>query len=175
MTAEPPGPEHREGCCHLPATMSVFTVQGVDLRCFSGRLDRGRGMYVDRPQISQAVGRLYDEFLHTDQVVWCSPEKPHVSPLPQAQFVHEIHAEATEIVAILDGFVWNHIIGNSRFIPQEDHAKLRHSLLRLPEDEYPGRLRQLEDDYRARNLPADLWANLISNTLDVRIPQLLLR
>lgn len=71
----------------------LYSEQGIDLRSFSGPLDRSRGTYVEHLQIRTAQERLYREFVGTDQVIWCSRKPLETVPLKAPQYIHTINAD----------------------------------------------------------------------------------
>ena len=121
------------------------------------------------------MARLYDDYIHTDQVLWCIRENQLLGPPPPGQYVHEIEADQRDIVAVLDEFVWKHIIGDSGYIPAEDHERLRYSIGGLSGDRYLAELARSENKYIADRLPKDLWGSLIVDNLSTDLVTVLLR
>jgi len=153
--------------------IKLYSEQGIDLRSLSGPLDRKRGTYADQRLISNAQERLYTELIGTDQVIWCSPEVPVTVPLETPQYIHTIEADGRDIIAVLDGFLWEHIIGNDRCVPPEVHARMRFSCCSASSDR-DAALRRLEYDYIATNLPADPWASVVVSDIAHPMAQILL-
>jgi hypothetical protein len=145
----------------------VFTLQGYDLRTFHGRIDLQHGTYKDCPKIVEAQWELYRR-LNADQLVWLQQERPAYLGSATGQFLHEIDLDDRDIVTVVDGFVWNHIIGNHRFIPEEDHEAIRRSILGSVRNGVSREdvLRRAEDEYLAKHLPRDLWAALTKQSIE---------
>lgn len=154
----------------MSAPLRLFTYQGYDLRTFAGPIDRSQGTYQNEPPIWNAQGRLY-QVLGTDQVVWCSQE---TSPGPTLRpFFHELDVDWREVVGIIDGLVWNHIIRDDpRYIPPNDRTELRS--VAQQHDDYAAARARLEDEYLSR-LPKDLWSGLVESQVNDRNDQILVR
>ncbi|MCK9304746.1 MAG: hypothetical protein M0P27_05060 [Bacteroidales bacterium] len=159
----------------LPITGSfiLYSEQGVDLQTLQGDLDLARGTYADIKQIRMAQARLYSEILETDQVIWCSRDQSEVVSLDSPKFLHVIEADCRDIVAVLDGFLWEHIIGNRRCVPPEEHERMRFSCCSSGGNRH-GILKSLEDDYISKNLPADPWKSVVVSNIDHPMAQILL-
>jgi hypothetical protein len=155
-------------------TVRLYSEQGMDLRIFNGRMDPIRGTYAGQSRISAAQSRLYAEVVGTDQVVWSCLAAPEPIPLDFPQYVHMIDADRRDIAAILDGFVWEHIIGNDRCVPPEDHERMRFACCISADDKHT-HLRRLEDEYIAAHLPKDPWSKVLAADIECRMPQVLLR
>lgn len=155
--------------------MRMFSVQSVDLRHFPARVQRTRGTYVQDQRIADALSKLYDTVVFTDQVVWCSLDEPEIEPLDRPQFLHTIEIDKRDMVAILDGLVWEHIIGNSRCIPPDERQKIMSSCYPKGNRSFAQELECMVDQYIAENLPSDLWDNVLSTNLSCRMPQILVR
>jgi hypothetical protein len=138
-------------------------------------MQRNRGTYTQNQQIADALSKLYDKVVLTDQVVWCSLDGPEVVPLERPQFLHTIEVDERDTVAILDGFLWEHIIGNSRCIPPDEHQRMRFSCCPSKGRSFDQELTRLEDQYIAENLPSDLWGKVLAPDLSCRMPQILAR
>jgi hypothetical protein len=153
----------------------VFSEQGHNLRHFSGRLCRHMGTYAQEQAIATSQSKLYDEILHEDQVVWCSPDRPEIIPLEEPKYLHTIELDSRDLVAMLDGFVWEHIIGNSRCIPPEIHKEMRFSCCSADGNSRHRILRALEDRYISENLPKDPWSHVVVKDAKFRMPVFLLK
>jgi hypothetical protein len=138
-------------------------------------MERSRGTYAQDPRITEAQAKLYDEYVHTDQVVWCSLDEPRPVPLDQPQFVHTIEVDQRDIVAVLDGFIWEHIVGNSRCVPPDERQRMRCTCCIRKGRSYQQELAALEDRYIAEHLPSNLWGKVLAADLTCRIPQILIR
>lgn len=154
-------------------TRRLYSEQGIDLQSFAARLDLTRGTYSTYDRIREAQERLYREYLGTDQVIWCGREVPETVPLETARYVHTIQADKRDVVAVLDGFLWEHIIGNDRCIPPEIREYMRFSCSSVTGDKHAA-LMQLEDEYLINNLPNDPWDSVLVADLDCRMSQVLL-
>ncbi|MDA1142577.1 MAG: hypothetical protein O3B01_28775 [Planctomycetota bacterium] len=139
--------------------MLFYTLQGYDLTSFSGPICLDKGTYRDQPVIKESQKKLY-EIVGTNQVIWLSQDRPYLGASAVC-FLHRIEARKEDIVAFIDGFVWNHIIGNSQYIPEDEHRKLRHALVHKSGTEYDMALRESEDNYLRLNIPTDLWGSEI--------------
>ncbi len=157
----------------LLTDMQLFNQYSFDLSGFRGRLKRDLGTYKQHEQIAKAQARLYDEVIHTDQVVWCSLEKPESVTLQQPQFIHTIEADKRDIAAILYGFVWEHIIGR-KCVPPEEHERMRNSCCANEPGSRHQALEDLVNQYIAKHLPRDPWSNVLAPGLTCRMPQILL-
>jgi len=153
--------------------MRVLTLQGYDLRTFSGPIELNRGTYNDDENIVAAQRRLYD-LTNQDQVVWCGQGEPCLHG-QTGSYVHDIDADPRDIVTVIDSLVWCHIIKyDSRYIPPEEHSDLRFRSATSGGD-YDAALRQAEDDYLAANLPNDLWSGVTKPEVSKKSDQLLLK
>lgn len=150
----------------------MYSEQGLDLRGFRGRIDAMRGTYAGQSRISGAQAKLYSEVLCNDQIVWCSLAAPESIPLSVLVYLHIIDIDRRDIAAVLDGFIWEHIIGNERCVPPEEHEQMRMSCCFCNGDNH-AQLRGLENAYIAENLPDDPWSSLLASDLDCRMPQVL--
>ena len=112
-----------------------------------------------------ACKRLYAEFLHTDQVIWLlveCPPKNHRKPIPTTQYLHTIEADRRDYLAVVDTFIWEHIIGHHWVIPYPDLRSIRDSM----DPTLTSAQRKTEEErrvnaYLAKRLPQDLWSNLL--------------
>ncbi len=154
--------------------MRVWTIQGYDLRTFYGRIDLKLGTYSSRcPVISFAQRTLYRR-VEENQLVWCQQSKIECRPGKFDRYLHEIEVDCPDDHVIVNGLVWNHIIGDDpRYIPPEDHDELRSQLAMNGDDEIT--LRKAEDKYLADNLPDDLWLNVTKTEFTSQSDQLLLK
>lgn len=150
----------------------MYSEQGLDLRGFQGRINATHGTYAGQSRISGPQAKLYAEVLCNDQIVWCSLAAPESIPLDVPVYLHAIDIDRRDIAAVLDGFIWEHIIGNERCVPPEDHEKMRRSCCFCNGDRH-AQLRELEVEYIAAHLPDDLWSSLLASDLDCRMPQVL--
>jgi hypothetical protein len=108
------------------------------------------------------------------KVVWCGQDEPCFHG-QTGRYVHDIDADPRDIVAVIDSFVWCHIIKcDSRYIPPEEHNDLRFQAATSGRD-YDATLRQAEDDYLAANLPDDLWSAMTKPEVSKKSDQLLLK
>jgi hypothetical protein len=132
----------------------LLTEQGYDLRCFSGPIDPAKGTYHDQPRIARALRRLY-EMLGQDegQIVWFFQEGPRFACKPGC-YLHKVDVDERDIVCVVNGFVWHHIIRDERYIPERHQRELHHAAANAAE------LREKEDAYLRGNLPGDLWASV---------------
>lgn len=152
--------------------MRVFTLQSYDLRTFAGPIDLDHGSYKDDANVSAAQRQLYD-LIKEDQVVWCGQDEP-ILHAALGHYLHDIDVDHRDIVAVIDSLVWCHIIKyDSRYIPPEEHADLRHQA--AISDDYDDALRKAEDAYLAENLPEDLWAGVTKLAVSKKSDQLLLK
>lgn len=137
---------------------------------FSDSIRLELGTYRSNPQINSAQRRLYTR-IGTDQVVWCSQEIP---PLPEAgRYLHHIDVDPSDVVAVVDALVWNHIIGPDPFyVLPEDHAELRRRAS-LTED-YDGTLKQFVSEYLDKYLPKDLWGSVLKPEIEKASDQVIL-
>lgn len=162
----------RNNAMHAKFPWCVFTLQTYDLRNFSGPIDLARGSYRNDANVSAAQRRLYD-LITEDQVVWCGQDEPTLYGA-KGHFLHEIKVDSRDIVVVIDSFVWCHLINSdSRYIPPEEHADLRHEA--AMSHDYDKALRKLEDSYLAKNLPEDPWASVSKVAVTEKSDQLLLR
>jgi len=152
----------------------MFSEQTHDLRTFRGRRDRSCGTYAQDQKIAGALAKLYDEVICTDQVIWCSLVELSACHLEETHFIHTIEADDREIVAILDGFVWESGILERRIIPPQDHQKMWNSCCFLDADSRQQALSRMVDQYISEHMPRDPWTNLLTSDLTCRMPQILL-
>lgn len=149
------------------------TLQGYDLTKFNGPIQRDRGIDKKNAQLSEAKNILY-RIIGDDQVVWWEQYQPKLFDNHINFYLHEILVDRRDIIAVIDTFIWNHLIGNSRYIPEEAHEALRNTL-GLSEVEDRLDLAQLEDDYLAENLPPknQLWSKVIKPDISDDTDQIL--
>jgi len=153
---------------------TVFSEQGHDLACFRGQINRHCGTYSDDPAITAALATLYDEVLEDDQVIWSTLQRPPVVRLEELRFVHTIEADRRDIVAVLDGFIWESGILRRRIVPPDVFRHIRTSCHTLAGKTRHEAIDQKVDDYLARELPPDPWAHLVRLDTSCRMPQVLL-
>ena len=153
----------------------MFSEQSHDLRTFRGRIDRNCGTYTQDNNITRALAKLYDEVICTDQVIWCSLVELQACPLEDTCFIHTIEADDRDIVAILDGFVWESGILERKIVPPEEHEKMWNSCCFIDEDSRQQALDRKVDQYITEHIPRDPWSNVRTSDLICRIPQVLLR
>jgi hypothetical protein len=138
-----------------------------------------RGAYSDNQVIKNAQRKLYDLLkadgkLKDDNVVWCNQELP-LSGSEGGRYLHEVIADPTDVIAIIDSLIWCHISKyGPRYILPEDHCALRRQAL-ASGDDYDRTLCRLEDKYLADNIPADLWSAVVKTTVAKKSDQLLLK
>ncbi len=152
----------------------VFTLQTYNLRHFSGPINLAVGSYRNDPNVSAAQRRLYD-FIKEDQVVWCGQDEP-ILHSAKGHFLHDIEVDSRDIVAVIDSFVWCHLIDStSRYIPADVHADLHRQAAKCDDYDKANVLRKFEDSYLAKNLPEDLWASVLKEEVTEKSDQLLLK
>lgn len=155
--------------------MKVLSEQGHDLRHFKGRQDPSRGPYADNPAIMEAFAVLYEDVIKTDQVVWCSLQRPSIVPLEKPRFLHTIDVDQRDVLAILDGFIWESGILGRRIVPPDVRHRITAACRMMV-----GGCRQEAidagiDEYLARELAADPWPQLLCSDTSCRLPQVLLK
>ena len=155
--------------------MRLYTQQALDLRSFRSRLDRTKGTDTDSPTISQAKARLYDDYLKSDQVLWCFLKKAPDGPLEEPEFMHEIEAdEDRDVVGIVDGLVWEYIIGHFP-LPPKDDVYWRDFVKGCGGDESIWE-HGLRADWRNRDISADPWGHVVvKRPNDAWLPEILLK
>ncbi|HUE70017.1 MAG TPA: hypothetical protein VMP01_03940 [Pirellulaceae bacterium] len=154
--------------------MRVHTDQGYNLREFRGRIDLGRGTYRDEPLIVEAQRKLYG-ILQEDQVVWCV-QTPPILAGAVGRYLHEVEVDHRDILAIIDTLVWCHIVGyGRRYIPHVDWAEPEFQAMTRGEVWDEAARQRAEDEYLAKNLPADRWSALTKSEITKKSDQVLLR
>jgi len=154
--------------------MKLYTEQGHNLKLNKEPRDRKLGTYANDPEIANEMAKLYDEYLNTDQVIWCSRDHPTDCSSRKPNFIHEIDVDESDVFAILDGMVWENIIGN-KTIPEEESLNIRIETMYL-ESSKMNRIRdEKKQEYLRKNLPNDLWWDLIKNDINCRMAQILLK
>jgi len=154
--------------------IKLFTEQSHNLCLSHEPRDRKLGTYADNQKISCAQAKLYDKFLHTDQVIWCSRCKLQYCEIDKKIFLHEIHENIEDRVAILDGMVWERILGRD-CIPDEESLRIRLATRHF-EPKYRNKAREkMKEEFLKDNLPREFWENLITNDINCRMPQILLQ
>lgn len=155
--------------------MRYVTLQGYNLITFTGPIKLGLGTYKDYPEIIQKQQNLY-EIIQEDQVIWCTQSEPVLVGCI-GHFIHDIDVDSRDIVAVVDGLIWCHIIKiyGPRFIPREEHMELRFQVSTSEANDYDVALRRAEDEYLAANLPTDLWSGVIKPEVTKKSDQLLLK
>lgn len=151
----------------------LFSQQDHDLRTFKGPRDLERGTYRDHEGIRSAQRRLYDQCLGgNDQVIWCSPEELEASPLDGSKLVHEIELAESDLVAVVNGYVWGLII-ELPCIPPDVHAEFRRRscFAESPRDHVEELVRRYHEEHRPQGC---LWDHVIGD-LDSPMPEYLLR
>jgi hypothetical protein len=162
---------------HLPQGRPprVMTLQAYDLRQFAGPIDLSQGTYREHDEIIAAQRRLYVR-LGCDQIVWTSFQPPDLFPRDKGKFVHEVDADWRDVAAVVDGLIWNHIIGTDpRYIPPEEHSKLRFRAGQMAGGDEDKALRAVEDEYLRQRLPENLWDGLCRSSIEFPSDQVLLR
>jgi hypothetical protein len=155
--------------------LHAWTLQGYDLRAFGGPIDLDHGSYRDDDRVTTAQRRLYTR-LSDDQIVWMSQTPPTLLSSNIGHFVHEVDLDWRDVIAVVDGLVWNHIIGvDQRYIPPEEHSQLRTAAGQRDLENYEGALRETEDEYLSRRLPRDLWEGLCRQSIEYPSDQLLVK
>lgn len=147
----------------------LYTEQGHDLGVCHEARNRNLGTYAEQPRIANAIDRLYDEILGEDQVIWCSPDRPPIIPLEEPRYLHTIRLDPADVLAVLDGFIWEHIIENDQCVAPEVWEQIR---LAHPDEEARA---EACKQYLARHLPEDLWAHVVLRDEDCLMPVYLLR
>jgi energy-converting hydrogenase A subunit M len=71
--------------------------------------------------------------------------------------------------------VWNHIIGNKRYIPADQHAALRHRVTIANDGDYNTALQDAEDEFLRQNVPSDLWRSVLLHEIGSHDDQVLVR
>ena len=168
-------PEHAQvpPQCGLGITGDLYTLQGYNLREFQGNSDLARGTYHALPAVRAAQQQLY-EMIGENQVVWCSQYQPMLN-CEVGGFLHRIRVDDRDVVAIVDTFVWNHIIKHERYIPLRDHDTLRDNLEIGTNGDYEEALKAAEDEYLRQHLPADLWGAVVRTKVENEDHQVLVR
>ncbi|QDT24597.1 hypothetical protein [Gimesia chilikensis] len=149
------------------------TLQGYNLTKFDGPIHRDRGFDKNNAQLSEAKNTLY-QLIGDDQVVWLEQYHPKLFDIHIDCYIHEILVDQRDIIAIIDTFIWNHLIGNSRYIPEKAHEVLRDTLaFSEVEDDFD--IVQLEDRYLAENLPPknQLWSKVVKPDISDDTDQIL--
>ena len=157
----------------LGTTGDLYTLQGYNLLEFQGNIDLSRGSYHDLPDVRTAQQQLY-EMIGENQVVWCSQDRPMLNH-EAGRFLHRIRVDDRDVVAIVDTFVWNHIIENERYIPASDHDGLRYDAGLSTNGDYEEALRAAEDEYLRQHLPANLWSAVVRTKVENDDVQVLVR
>ena len=148
-----------------PARIKLFTLQGYDLNSLTEPIDPSQGTYRDKPQIAAAQRKL-NERLANRQVIWMSQESPDLLTSEIGRFIHEIDTDWRDVVTVVDGLIWNHIIGNDpRYIPTPEYCELRVKAAQSFHGDYESCLRAIEDEYLKMRLPCDLWEGLCRGEL----------
>lgn len=154
--------------------MKLFNELSHDLRFFHEPLDRTRGTYAHIPRIAEAQARLYDEILGTDQVIWCSLDKPPHCDIGKPCFLHVIEEDESDRLAVLDGMVWEWIIGQN-CIPDAESERICNVTNHLEQADRNRVREEMKAEFAEENLPRDLWGNLRTDEITCRMPQVLLR
>jgi hypothetical protein len=140
----------------LGITTDLYTVQGYNLLEFRGKIDLAHGTYQQMPGVTTAQRRLY-EMIGTDQVIWFSHDRPMLVG-EVGRYLHLVRVDPRDAIAVVDTFAWNHIIGNTRYIPEHNHEKLKYDAAINSDGDYEETLRTAEDEYLQKHRPADPWS-----------------
>ena len=157
----------------LGITGDLYTVQGYSLLEFRGGIDLAQGTYREMPHIKAAQQRLY-QMIGENQVIWFSQDCP-VLVGETGRFLHRVQVDERDVVAIVDTFVWNHIIKNVHYIPGNDHSTLRYNVATCADGDREKALRAAEDEYLRQHLPADLWEAVLKPKVENTDVQVLAR
>ena len=153
----------------------MFSEQSHDLRTFRGRIDRNCGTYTQDNNITRALAKLYDEVICTDQVIWCSLVELQACPLEDTCFIHTIEADDRDIVAILDGFVWESGILERKIVPPKEREEMWNSCCCfLDADSRQQALDRKVEQYIKKHRPHEPWSNVLASDLNCRMPTILL-
>lgn len=155
--------------------MKLFSEQGHDLRHFHDRRRRDLGTYADDPTVTHALTRLYDKVVMTDQVIWCSFDQLPFVPLEMPRFLHTIEADRRDVLAVLDGFIWESGILRRRIVPADVREKIKAACSTMVGASRLRAIDQKIDDYLGRELPTLPWSHLIRPDTTCRMPQVLLK
>jgi len=157
----------------LGITGDLYTLQGYNLLEFQGNIDLGRGRYHDLPAVRAAQQQLY-EMIGDNQVVWLSQVQPMLNH-EAGRFLHRIQVDDRDVVAVVDTFAWNHILKNERYIPLNDHKRLRYEVRIGNAGDYPEAVRVAEDEYLRQHISADLWSAVVRTKVENEDDQVLVR
>lgn len=152
--------------------IKLFSEQGHDLRNFKSRIDRQRSPYAKIPRIADTIAELYQR-LSTDQVIWCLLDAPESGAF-KTQYLHTIEYDERDKVVILNGLIWEHLLGQN-CIPEVECARIRHQCCLMKGSDRDKEMQRLKDEYLKVHLPpGDPWDKLIADDLNCLMPQVLL-
>ncbi len=136
----------------------LYTIQGYDLREFRGEIDHTKGRYRKCIKIGDAQAKLY-RMIGENQVIWFHQEWPNLVG-EVGCFLHQVQVDERDIVARVNGFVWEHIIENITYIPRDDLEKIHYRAINS-EGDCQEVLRAAKTEYLRVHLPKDLWASVL--------------
>lgn len=154
--------------------MRVQTIQGYDLRAFTGRIELERGTYKARSKISCAQRRLY-HLVKEDQLVWCAQGELMLFA-EAGRHLHEIDIDCRDIAAVVDSLVWCHIVyDDPRYIPAEEERGLWRQVVSSGVEDCDAAFKNAKDEYLAANRPDNLWSAIIKSEITRKSDQLLVK
>ena len=153
--------------------MILYTWQGYNLREFRGMINPAKSSFAKCPNVKAAKEKL-SQILGEDQLIHFSQEPPDTKHL-QGKYVHQIDVEERDIHAMISGFIWHHIIGETCYIPQEEQEKIKSKLSQSPDEDYFAAEKRLRTEFLSNNLPGDLWSSIQIDTLCFKCDEVLVK
>jgi hypothetical protein len=98
--------------------MVLWTWQGPGFDIHQGAVDAGKSEYAGNPEYLPACREIADH-LGTDQFIWASRERrPRVGRVG-----YQLDVPEDEVLAVIDGFLWNRRLGNRVQPPECEERK----------------------------------------------------
>ena len=143
----------------LGITTDLYTVQGYNLLEFRGEIHLTQYVPTDAGRDDGTTPALRDARDGSGYLVLPRPTRPGRRG---GRFLHVVRVDARDVIAVVDTFAWNHIIGNKRYIPEDDHDKLKYDAAMNSDSDYLEALQAAEDEYLRNTSPPTRGASYSS-------------
>jgi hypothetical protein len=118
------------------------------------------------PEVPSAYAALARR-LGTDQIIWCYTQQPDRRMMPSDRVEWALDVPTNRILAFMDDYIWNRIIGLRPHAPPELRRKWRADALHRHPHDPGGReqfRREQEKAYRVESPPnGDWWSRLFAS------------
>ena len=157
--------------------MRLWTYHTPDFSLTSGRVNHSQSDYYRTvPGVPEAYAELWRR-LGTDQIVWCYAQdgEQAATTTPHVEWLLEI----PNVLAFVDGIVWNRILGIRCQVPKTlRYAWKNKSIVRFPHNasERHGFIERQTDAFWTMSPPGgDWWNSLIIESSDCETVQVIIK